>query len=235
MSKPNMKDKIVAKIRAGTIAMTPRTVFGIQLAGLVATSVAILLVTVFIVNFIFFSIRISSHEELLGFGGSGILAFLYFFPWLLAAIDVALVVLLQYLLRQFKFGYRVPVLYIVAALVVGAGVVGFAFDRATPFNDRLFEHRGELPPPFHRIYDGARRPLPPGEGVCRCTILTIDGNTLTVEDTREATTTLTVVLPEGSRRATTTGLSVGDVVLIAGTEEGGVIQAFGVRKLTPGK
>ena len=84
------------------------------------------------------------------------------------------------------------------------------------------------------MYEGVRPP-PPGSGICRCTILAIEGNVLTVEDTRPigdsgATTTLTVVLPLDSRRATTTDLAVGDVVFIAGEEKDGVIEAFGVKK-----
>lgn len=231
----DLKDKLMKDIKAGDITMTPRLRFTLQWAGLVATSVAVLFVTVFIVNFIFFSIRLNSSETLLGFGPRGFSAFLHFFPWPLAFLDVGLVFLLQWFLRHFKFGYRIPLLYLVGGLIVGAGLVGFALDRATPFNDRMHEGRGRLPPPMRMFYDGARKPGTRGDGICRCTILSIEGNRLIVEDTRpldddDATTTLTIVLPPDSRRATTTGLTVGDIVFIAGEEENGVIQAFGVKK-----
>jgi hypothetical protein len=101
----------------------------------------------------------------------------------------------------------------------------------TPFNDSLFEGREHLPSPFRGLYEGAHHQLPPGSGICRCTILSIDGNKLTVEDTRDATTTLTVVLPADDGRATTTGLKIGDTVFIAGHEEDGVFEAFGLRKV----
>ncbi len=236
----NLKEKLLKEIKSGEVAMTPRLYFTLKIAALLVTSLAILLVTVFIVNFIFFSIRLSSSETLIGFGPQGFGAFLAFFPWHLAILDVALVFLLQWLLRHFKFGYRVPLLYLLAGLIVGAGLIGFALDRATPFNDRMHDGRGRLPPPMRMMYDRAHRGPPPGSGVCRCTILAIDGNTLTVEDTRavaegKATTTLTVVIPPDTRRATTTGLSVGDIVFIAGEEKDGIIQAFGVKKEGEGK
>jgi hypothetical protein len=230
----NLKDKLMKEIKAGEVTMTPRIRFTLQWMTLVATSVAILAITVFIVNFIFFSIRLNSSETLLRFGPQGFGAFLFFFPWPLAILDVGLVFLLQWLLRHFKLGYRVPLLYLIGGLVVGAGMIGFALDRATPFNDRMHEGRGRLPGPMRGMYDGAHRPGARGDGICRCTILAIEGNKLTVEDTRfkvgEATSTLTVLLPIDDRRATTTGLSVGDIVFIAGEEKDGIIQAFGVKK-----
>ncbi len=229
----SLKDKLMKEIKSGEVAMTPRVYFTLQWAALVGTIAAILVVTVFIVNFIFFSIRLNTSEQLLGFGPQGFGAFLHFFPWPLALLDVALVFLLQWLLRGFKFGYRIPLLYLIGGLIVGAGLIGFALDRATPFNDRLHEGRGRLPGPMRGFYDGAKRPHK-GSGICRCTILAIQGNTLIVEDTRPleeggATTTLTVVIPPDTRRATTTDLSVGDIVFIAGEEEGGVIEAFGIK------
>lgn len=229
-----LKDKLLKEIKAGDVTMTPRYYFTLKWAALVGTVAAILIVTIFIVNFIFFSIRLNSSEDLLGFGLEGFIAFIFFFPSHLALLDVGLILLLQWLLRHFKFGYSVPLLYLLAGLVFGAGLIGFALDRATPFNDHMHEGRGHLPPPMRGIYDGAKR-LHKGSGICRCTILAITGNTLTVEDTRPihdggATSTLKVVIPLDARRATTTGLSVGDVVFIAGEEKDGAIEAFGVKK-----
>jgi hypothetical protein len=220
MSK-SLKERLLAEIQEGKVAMHPRVLYLIQLLSLAVTALAILAVTVFIVTIIFFTIRISSHETLLGFGTNGIATFLLLFPWSLALFDGALVLLLQWLIRKFKFGYSVPVTFVVGALVVGAGLVGFTLDRGTHVNDRLFEGREHL---FHQELRGS--------GICRCTVLSIDGNKLLVEDTRDATTTLTIVLPAHDAHATTTGLRVGDVVFIAGHEEDGVIKAFGLRKST---
>ncbi len=231
----SLKDKLMKDIESGKVAMTPRLYFTARLAALFTVSALILVITVFIVNFIFFSIRINGDETLLRFGPRGLGAFLWFFPWHLAVLDVALVVFLQYLLRRFSFGYRIPVLYLVGALIVGAGLIGFALDRGTPFNDRMHEKRMGLPPGPRGLYDDVARKHRQGGGICRCEILAIEGNVLTVEDTRPvaeggATSTLTVILPLDSRRATTSDLSVGDIVFIAGEEEDGVINAFGVRK-----
>ncbi len=231
----NLKDKILKEIKAGEVAMTPRAYFTLKMVALAVLSFGVFLTSAFLFNFIVFGIRMSGQDALLGFGLSGWRAFLHFFPWPLLMLDALFIFLLQKLLREFRVGYSVPILYLVGGLLGVALLTGFAFALATPLNERLHERRGNLPPPMRALYDGAHRGGREGDGFCRCTILAIDGTTLTVEDTRPvseggATSTLTVVLPLDNRRATTTGLAVGDVVFIAGEEADGVIKAFGVRK-----
>jgi len=227
----DLKDKLLKEIKDGELAMTPRAYFTLQWTALIATTLAVLVITVVIFNFIFFSIRINGHDTLLTFGPRGFGAFIRFFPWHLLILDIGLIVFTQWLLRHFRFGYRVPVLYLLAALMAGALALGLALDRATPVNDRLREGRDRLPPPVRMLYD--ERGPGVGSGICRCEILAIEDGVLTVEDTREGTSTLRVVLPLNDRRATTSGLSVGDIVFIAGKEEGGILRAFGVRKDVP--
>ena len=226
----DLKSKLLDEIQKGELSMTPRAYFVLKLIALSIVGVGILLVTIFIFNFISFSLRASGETALLSFGTRGIGTFLFYFPWLLLVVDITLILLLQWLLRNFKFGYRIPVLYLVLGLIFGAAVFGFAVDTATPFNDRLHDSREHLPQPLQGFYEGARGHQPKGSGICRCTIITIDGNVLVVEDARDATSTITVILPEDDYHATTSGLNIGDVIFIAGDEIEGVIRAFGVHK-----
>lgn len=228
-----IKDRLLKDIRAGEVHMTPRAYFTLKLSALIIMALSALAISIFICNFIFFSIRFSGQHELLGFGSRGFTTFLYFFPWHLLAIDILLIALLQRLLRQFRTGYKIPVLYLLGALILAAALLGFAVD-STRINDRMAERSERLPSPFRDFYDRAQRPLPLGSGVCRCTIIAIEGNKLTVEDLRDGTSTLVVFLPENNPRATTTSLQVGDIVFIAGEEADGVIEAFGIRKEPPG-
>ncbi|HVV15065.1 MAG TPA: hypothetical protein VHD55_01530 [Candidatus Paceibacterota bacterium] len=231
-----MQEAVLRRIRADELSMRPRAYFALKMAAIMLVALAALLISVFIFNFILFGIRINSHDSLLGFGPRGIGAFLYFFPWNLLLIDVGLVLLLQWMLRWFRFGYKTPVLYLLLGILAATAAAAVLIDRGTDFNDRLL-HRADR----HELYffgdffEGARRPMP-GSGVCKCTITAIAGSMLTVEDARGTTTRqLSILIPAGSPRATTTGLAVGDVVFIAGdADEGGVIRAFGVRKLPQG-
>lgn len=227
-----LRDKIMGQIKSEHISMRPRLFFTLQLAAVVLVSILVLLISVFIFNFILFSIRINSHDAFLSFGPRGIMAFLMFFPWGFLIFDAALICILEWLLRRFKFGYRLPILYVLGALLVITFATGFAVDRGTGFNERLMirEEGGRyVPPPFNMMYGGARRP--PHDGICRCTIKEIGEGTLVVEDYhRGVTTTLQILLPANDPRATSTDLQVGDVVMVAGDRDEDTIRAFGVHK-----
>ncbi len=158
----DLKEKILKKIREGEVVMRPKYHFTLRAAALVLVALAVLVVSVFICNVLFFVLRLNGHESLLGRPG-GLLLFLRFFPWELLALDVALILLLEWMLARFKFAYQKPTLYLALALVVVVISAGFALDRGTLFNDRVLMRadRGGLPPPFIQIYEGSRRPLPP--------------------------------------------------------------------------
>lgn len=229
-----MRERILEKIDSQELSMRPKIYFTLKVAALVLVALAVLAISIFIFNFILFSVRINSHDSLLGFGPRGIEAFLLFFPWVWLAFDIALISLLEWLLRGFRFGYKIPVLYLLLFIFVITTFTALAIDRGTDVNDRLLRRADRHELPFGgEFFEGARRPMP-GSGVCICTITAIKGNVLSVLDTRNgSSTSLTVVLPLNDPRATTTLLIVGDTVFIAGDVEKGMIRAFGVRKVSP--
>ncbi len=217
--------------------MRPRAYFIAKVAVLALVALAIVLVSIFLLNFILFSIRISSQDALLGFGARGLAAFFALFPWGLLIIDVLLIAGAQWLLREFKAGYKLPISFVLMGLLAAVIVGGALLDRAG-LNDRLLDRfdRDELHGPLGDLYGSARILPPPGQGVCQCVITAIDGNMLHVQDLRSAAM-LTVIIPSNDPHATTSGLSVGDVVFVAGDGDGDeddlVIKAFGIRKLPP--
>lgn len=158
----DLQDKVLSKIKHGELTMRPRAYFVLKAAALVAVAFAVLVVSVFICNFIFFILRLNGHESLLGRPG-GLWLFLRFFPWGLLILDALLFALLGWLIKQFRFGYSTPFVYLgllSLALVVS---LGFAIDRATDINDRALESadHDDLPFPFGDFYEYAHSPLPP--------------------------------------------------------------------------
>lgn len=151
-----LKDRILREIRSGEVSMRPRAYFALKIAALVVVALAALGVSIFLFNFIAFSIRINSQDALFLMGPRGWGAFFAFFPWTLLALDALLVLALEWLVRRFSWGYKVPMLYLLAGLAVLTIGTGVLMDRATPLNDRLWHaHRG-LPPPFGDLYRSAR-------------------------------------------------------------------------------
>lgn len=159
----NLQDKIIKKIQDGEVRMRPRLYFVLRAVALAAVVLATLVVSVFICNFLFFTLRLNGHESLLARPG-GFLLFLRFFPWELLALDILLLALLDWLVRKFGFGYRTPLVYIAILSLALVFSMGFAIDRATDLNDRVLRHADDddLPFPFGGVYERARRPLPPG-------------------------------------------------------------------------
>ena len=132
-----LKENVLRAVKSGSVQMTPRVLFTLRFIGTLVVAIAATLTTILIFNFIVFSLRVSGHDALLGFGSRGFTAFIWFFPWYLLVVDVALVALLQWLLRQFRFGYKIPVLYLILALLIGSFTLGYALDHETTFNNRF--------------------------------------------------------------------------------------------------
>jgi hypothetical protein len=227
----NIKESILEKIESGRVSMRPRFQFTLKIIALSVVTFLVLIISLFIIAFISFSIRISHHESLLGFGPKGIMAFFLFFPWLLLALDVGLICLLEWLLRKFRFGYRFPVLYLLLVLFGIVIISGSVLDRGISFNDKILQSRERLPRPIGNFYGQVNRPLPKGQGICFCKVIDINKMTeeLVVEDNRVEGTILRVTFPGDNFIQVKELLNVGDMIFVAGTEHDGVIEAFGVR------
>ncbi|OHA17884.1 MAG: hypothetical protein A3H57_04430 [Candidatus Taylorbacteria bacterium RIFCSPLOWO2_02_FULL_43_11] len=228
-----LKEKILGKILSGNVSMKPKMVFSLRLAALIIVALLVTIVSIFLFNFILFSIRINSQDILLGFGQRGFVAFLAFFPWHLLFIDLMLVAVLELLLRQFRLGYKTPVVYLMLGLIVVSFSIGAYVDRVGGVNERFFMRNGQphLPSLFREEGRGFRGARHLGLTLCKCTIISIEGNVVYASDLRNVSTIMKIVFPADSSYATTSSLKVGDRIFVAGDEKDGVIEAFGVRKM----
>jgi len=152
----NIKESVLKRIHRGDIRMRSRMYFVVRVLGLVLVAALVLVVTLFLLNFILFSIRLNRQDMLLAAGPHGWQAFASFFPWEWLALDVLLVLALQWLLRTFRWGWRTPALYVFGGLALLVLAAGFAVDRGTTLNDDLFRMREQLPSPLKEVYIAAR-------------------------------------------------------------------------------
>ena len=158
----NIKENILEKIRAGKLRMRPRWHFMLRVAATVLVALAVLVISVLIFNALIFTVRVHRHFELLGQGPGGYGLFLLRFPWWLLIVDIGLVLLLEWMLRAFRFAYRIPTLYLLAALAVLTIVMGGIVEERTPFNQHLRDRarRHHLPPPINDFYNQPDMPRP---------------------------------------------------------------------------
>jgi hypothetical protein len=213
--------------------MRPKLYFVMKTGLILAVAFLILLTSIFIAGLVLFSVRVNGHDSLLSFGPRGIELFLRTIPWTLVLLEVALIVLFEWLIRQFRFGYQRPALYLLLALIVSFGVFGTALDRGTSFNDDRFQEaeQGESFFPLGEIYEGLRQPAPEALGIYRGIVLSRDRDVLVMShDDRDADGddgTWTVILPAGFDGR----LQKGDRVYVVGDKDGDSIRAYGVRLL----
>jgi hypothetical protein len=220
-------ESVTAKIASGEVRAHPHTLFVGKAIVFVILGVGVLITSAFIINFILFSIHLNSHEMLLQFGPRGWSAFLRFFPWGLLLIDIVCMIFLSMLVKQFRFGYRTPLLYILGGAVVLVVMSGFFIEQHTPAN-RFF--MGEGKGMHSGMMRGMRTPPQIEEGVCRCEIVSVRSDEeFVLRDTLTGKEFVGISSP--SAYGTTSALVVGDMVFIAGELEDDIFIIFGIRKI----
>jgi len=228
-ARTSIRDRILAKIEHNEVRMHSRTYFALKVSGALALAALILLITVFIGNFVFFMLRINGHGALLSLGTHGWSIFLRVFPWWLLITDIALAALLAWVVRHFQFGYRKPIIVVFLALAAAALAGGFALDEGTPLNDRLLHEadRGALPFVLDDFYKGARR-APPNDSAFRGTVVSVQQGSFSLAD--PDFDDVRMVIPADPSQSFSS-VFIGETVLVIGSEDRGVIHAVAVHQI----
>lgn len=138
----NFKEQLLKKIETDNRKAYSKAHFTLRMILLIVLAVLILLVSICLFSYICFNVRMGGHQSLLGFNPTGISLFFQFFPWTLFIIDAILVGVLVSLLRKFRFGYRVPVLYLLLILFVATSITGYAVYR-TGFDEMVLKQANQ--------------------------------------------------------------------------------------------
>jgi hypothetical protein len=229
----NITSSVLEKIRKGEVSMRPKIYFGARVALLATITVLAFLLSVFVLSFTLFALRESGEQFLLGFGGQGLATFLSLFPWETLGILTVLLVVIEWLFRSFKFGYRIPILLAFLGVLGFTVVAGMAIN-FTPFHAALLgkADRGELPL-IGEFYESVRAKHE-DRGVFRGVITSITGNELTIFhddlDQDQDDIAHTVTLPAGVDAAS---FRVGERIYVAATSSyEGNINAYGIQKFS---
>jgi hypothetical protein len=247
-NKNDIMKSVLEKIQAGDIRMKSRGYFMWKMALIIVLALLVLLTSAFFVSFISFSLRASGRLILLGFGWQGLKVFLLTFPWGLFLIDLVLVVVLERMLRSFKFGYRSPLVYLLGGVLVVVVVAGLAIDNETSFHSEVWhaQRNGDMPAfLFGDLYNNVRQP-PHDEGVFRGTvvfmgiatpggpaflILKSDDQDSDINDSATTSQVWRVILPSNLNFAAQVDVSVGEQILVAGSVFPDGVHAYGIQKV----
>ncbi len=229
----HITQQVLEKVRTGGVQMHSRAYFIARVVLSVIVAGLTLTISALVGSFIFFSIHLSGHFFLLGYGARGVQTFILLFPWALLALDVALIIALQWLLQGFRFGYRASLL-VVFLWVLGGSVALAAVINVLPVNSALLERadRGELPLVggiYMGVHDSHR-----AQGVFRGVVISTAGPTSTIirsDRDRDIDDGQHVVVT-GPETKLDAPLHVGDQVYIFGTDASGTIEAEGIDHLS---
>jgi hypothetical protein len=231
----NIKSSVLEKIQTGKINMRPRSYFLLEVASLMFVAFLTLITSSLLISFIIFSLVSSGKLFLFGFGARGFLMFFSVFPWPMLIVEIALIVLLEWLIKKFKFGYRSSLSRLVFFILLVSIAIGTIIDISPLHNvlQRKAERRSL--PIVGSFYRGIRRP-PPGQEIFRGTVSDVGTSSFVLRqdygETGTSTKEYVIILPPGTSR--TTILTIGDMVFVAGRLMfDDTVHAYGFQKFLP--
>lgn len=230
----HIPEKVIERISREKIPMRSRAHFIIRIALTGTVSMLALILSAYVLSFIAFSIHESGEQFLLGFGMRGVRIFLVLFPWGALIADTLLIVLLEWLLQRFAFGYRIPLLKLFGLLAALAAFGAFLIG-LTPIHSTILDTADQGSVPVIGEWYERIRTSREENGIFRGTISSIqeDRITITHDDTDHDADdgTHTIILPAGYPAD---ALRIGERVYVLGTQTGTTtVQALGIDRLSP--
>jgi len=230
--KDKIQENVLDKIRSSEVNMRPKFYHNLKVVLLVVVVFAILIISSLLFSFIIFTVKVSGHLFLIGFGERGLVAFFLLFPWKYLLVDILLIIALEWTLKQFRFGYRSPLAYLLAGIFIITVLAGILIN-ALHLHEALLNQADKRDLPFMGDeYEHLRRP-PPEQGVVTGVVEDASGTSFTLQSAGmfgTSTMLWEVVLPPG---VTIGSLDRGDEVLVAGDVQGNMIKAYGLKKIDP--
>lgn len=229
----NIKDNVLKKIECGQVQMKSRMYFNIKIGLLIAISLFVFFISIFLVSYLIFCLKTGGFFFLLGFGTKGFYKFFLLLPWIILVVNAFLLILLDYLLRRFKFGYHSPLVYLFLGTLVFVTLFSTLVN-FTSFHDDMMKFTQRRKIPFAGwLYGGIKRSYQ-NHGVVVGKVSSIGDGYLVIthhDYDRDYYDNLKILT--SSNLLKERGISIGDSVIVAGdfiskTE----LSAFGMHKIS---
>ncbi len=227
--KKSIREQILGAIDQGKVQMRPRWHFILKTTLAIVGAGILVLALVYLISFIMFLLRRNGVLFVPEFGFRGWYAFLLSLPWLLIILVCIFIYILETLVRRYAFAYRRPLLYsafaVTALVIMGGYVVA-----VTPFHPNIFRYvekrHTPVAGPMYQVYGRPRSPE-----IHSGMIVEFNPEGFVMKNRREEG--LFVIVTRRTRLPRGADFDAGDMVVVFGPREGGIVQAFGVRKMHP--
>lgn len=222
-----IKESILATIKSGQVKMIPRWHFALKAILAALGGIIIALTVLYLSSFIIFALRQTGVLFVPAFGLEGWFAFFNHLPIFLIFLLIIFIVVLELLVRHYAFAYRRPLLYsalgIFVVVIIGALVVA-----NSSFHGGISKYADENEETIvGKIYTGYGRQR--FSDIHRGMIIEMLNNGFTMRDRRAEV--LTVVVSRRTRFPYGADFSIGDFVVVFGSRDNSLVQAFGIQKV----
>lgn len=229
----NLKENILSVIESGKVKMRPKWHFALKTILLIVGTVLVAFAVLFLSSFIVFILRQSGVIFVPGLGGSGLGLFVRSLPWYLILLTIVFIIVLEFLVRKYSFGYGKPLFYS-ALVILLIAIFGGIILEMTPMHRGLYgyarNNRLPVAGSFYKNFGGTMKHGFMGEKMVVGTIIqaTSSGYILQTQNSEQ----ITVYFDSETHFPFGKEFSQGDtVVAIVGTSNNGLNIAEGIRKI----
>ncbi|OGE88009.1 MAG: hypothetical protein A3J07_02000 [Candidatus Doudnabacteria bacterium RIFCSPLOWO2_02_FULL_49_13] len=222
----SIKDNVLGAIETGKVIMRPKWHFLLQATLLVVGTVLSILTGIYLVSFIIFILHQTGVWFIPGFGGPRLL--FTSLPWILVLIAIIFIILLEFLVKKYSFGYRKPLLYSTIGVILVVLTGGFVIAQ-TPLHrglfDRARDHRLPIGGGFYRQF-GMQRP--PGN-VAVGTVTEIIDKGFKISDPRGDI--IDIIIDDKTEFPTGKDIAVDNHIVVLGQRQDSTVTADSIRKV----
>jgi len=222
-----VKQQIMNAIEEGNVIMKPKWHFVLKTSLAVLGGVLIALALLYLVSFIIFVMWYTGSWFIPVYGIKGIISFLLAAPWLLVAVVVVFLWILETLFRHYTFAYRRPLLYSTLGMLGVVMIGGFTVAQTSLHQTLLVRAKNNKLPIAGPLYK--QFSLRYINDIHRGMIKQIIENGFVISDKWDQPVEVTLT-PE-TRFPYGTDFETGDLVVVFGEGEDGQITALGVHKV----
>lgn len=222
-----IEKSILATIKSGQLKMRPKWHFAMKAFFAALGGIILALTVLYLASFIIFALRQTGVLFVPAFGWEGWFVFFTHLPVFLIGLLAIFIIILELLVRHYAFAYRRPLLYSAAGIFVLV-IVGALAVANSSFHGSVSKYAEENEKTFvGKFYvDYGRQRF---SNIHRGMIIEMINNGFTMKDKREEILIVAINrrtwLPFGADFAN------GDIVVVFGPRDGGLVQAFGIQKI----
>lgn len=231
-SSPDVRSEVLHKIHRDEVKQRSRSYHVLKTIVIVVGILFVFLLSVFIISFVVFLVRVNGATILPSFGIRGIGLFFASLPWLLILLAVAFIFCIELLSRRFSVSYKRPLLYTILGIVFVVAVLGFVFGRIG-IHERLSSVSQKHDIPFAgEMYKKPGMKHPRGSVIG--TVLERIDNGFLIETQKGETLEVHVSSKTHSPHGDVfESFTQGDKIIIMGKRDGDTIEAFGIHLFPP--